>query len=178
MNAGCQQFFCENYYLTKTKFWCFKVTSICCFWTKPISHLKSYTSIINGAPSENDIKVKLLKQPMKNCESVQNQAYICQLCKICLNLKKTQKNTNKQTKKKSVTGTFETINKKLVSCLADLLPLKGVRHFEGILQIIITSKLQIQCEKGAHFSFDFGWYSSILILPVKNIQGHGGGVFT
>ena len=88
------------------------------------------------------------------------------------------KNNNKQTKKKSVTGTLETINKKLVSCLADLSPLKGVRHFEGILQIIITSKLQIQCEKGAHFSFDFGWYSSILILPVKNIQGHGGGVFT
>ena len=46
--------------------------------------------------------------------------------------KKKQKNTNKQTKKKPVTGTLGSINKKLVSCLADLWPLKGVRHFEGI----------------------------------------------
>ena len=42
----------------------------------------------------------------------------------------TKKNTIKQSKKK--TGTLESINKKLVSCLADLWPLKGVRHFEGI----------------------------------------------
>ena len=46
--------------------------------------------------------------------------------------KKKNTNTNKQTKKKPVTGTLGSINKKLVSCLADLWPLKGVRHFEGI----------------------------------------------
>ena len=47
--------------------------------------------------------------------------------------KQNKKNpTNKQTKKKSVTGTLGSINKKLVSCSADLWVLKGVRHFEGI----------------------------------------------
>ena len=46
--------------------------------------------------------------------------------------KNTYTHTHKQTKKKSVTDTLGSINKKLVSCLADLWPLKGVRHFEGI----------------------------------------------
>ena len=36
-----------------------------------------------------------------------------------------------------------------------------------IVQIIITSKLQMQCKKGVYFSFDFG-FPSILILPVKH----------
>ena len=36
---------------------------------------------------------------------------------------------------------------------------RNKRSSDCILQIIITSKLQIQCEKGVHFSFDFGWYS-------------------
>ena len=40
-----------------------------------------------------------------------------------------------------------------------------------IIQIIITSKLQMQCKKGVYFSFDFG-FPSILILSVKN--GGGG----
>ena len=37
----------------------------------------------------------------------------------------------------------------------------------------VPSKLEIQCKKGMHFSFDFGWYSIILILFVKN-KGLGG----
>ena len=41
-----------------------------------------------------------------------------------------------------------------------------------IIQIIITSKLQMQCKKGVYFSFYFG-FPSILILSVKN--GGGGG---
>ena len=129
MNAGCQQFFCENYYLTKTKFWCFKVTSICCFWTKLISHLKSYTSIINRAPSENDVKVKLLKQPMKN---IQNQAYICQLCKICLNLKKTKnkKKTHKQTNKKEISNRYlREHQQKTCFMLSRFLAIKGGEAF-------------------------------------------------
>ena len=36
-----------------------------------------------------------------------------------------------------------------------------------IVQIIITSKLQMQCKKGVYFSFDFG-FPSILILSVKH----------
>ena len=43
-----------------------------------------------------------------------------------------------------------------------------------IIQIIITSKLQMQCKKGVYFSFDFG-FPSILILSVKNGGGGAGG---
>ena len=48
-----------------------------------------------------------------------------------------------------------------------------------IVQIIITSKLQMQCKKGVYFSCDFG-FPSILILSVKNGGGVGrgrGGLF-
>ena len=134
MNAGCQQLFNENYYLTKTKFWYFKVTSICCFWTKLISHLKSDTSIINRAPSENDIKVKLLKQPMKNCKSVQNQAYICQLCKICQNLKnekKKQKKTRTKNKKEISNRYIREHQQKTCLMLSRFMAVKGGEAFRG-----------------------------------------------
>ena len=44
----------------------------------------------------------------------------------------------------------------------------------------VPSKLEIQCEKGMYFSFDFAGILSILILSFKNMEwiwgGGGGGV--